>query len=84
MNKEQDYLHVYAQSHQHDIAVIVGTQNALLRLKELIEATLRVNKKKQEASCVNDFFVNDGEGYQLVIRRVANLDDKPMPYTDAW
>lgn len=69
-------LHIYGQWYWHDEAFIYGTREALLELFVTVERALNHNESTMET------FTNDGEGYQLTIRRVdeAKLDSMNLPY----
>lgn len=72
-------LHIYGQQYQHDDAYIAGTREALLQLQDTI--TLAMDSGQPEAVTA---YVNDGEGFQLFIIPLSELDaDKlTVPYTD--
>lgn len=71
-------LHIFAQEQWHDSAYIVGTKEELKRLEAAIANALH----KGEEKC--PFFVNDGEGYDVVIRVVDGVTagQLAVPYTD--
>lgn len=73
-----DILHIYGQSHWHDDATIAGTREALTALRNAIDTALRGGA----AACQS--FVNDGEGYNIMIRTLSDKDARRMalPYTD--
>lgn len=74
-------LHIYAQTQEHDNAHIVGTTDALTRLRDRIDDAL-----SGAVDTVSIAFASDGEGYEVYI----SVEDNPhtwdilkMPYTDA-
>jgi hypothetical protein len=71
-------LHIFAQEQWHDSAYIVGTKEDLKRL----EAAISMALGKGDEKC--PFFVNDGEGYDVVIRVVDELTagNLAVPYTE--
>lgn len=71
-------LHVYAQEQWHDSAYIVGTKEDLLKLQAAITNAISLGK------ATPDFFVNDGEGYDVIIQVVDELvaGKLTVPYTD--
>lgn len=79
-------LHVYAQPSHHFEAHIIGTRDALLSLRQAIDAALQ---NIHEDACV---FASDGEGYSCVVRCVAEqwapalapeYSDFPGPWTES-
>lgn len=73
-------VHVYAQTHEHGDAFIVGSTNGLKALRDAIDRALN-----GEVDSVVGMMASDGEGYNLFIA----TEDKPfmwdqlqMPYTD--
>lgn len=73
-------LHVYAQQQWHDEAYLVGHREALLRLRSMIDAALI----DENGQAKGEFFVNDGEGYQLYIKVMPSewMDKIQLPYAD--
>jgi hypothetical protein len=71
-------LHIFAQEQWHDSAYIVGTKEELKRLAAAISVAI----EKGEQKC--QFFVNDGEGYDVVIRVVdaVTAGRLSVPYTE--
>ena len=65
-------LHVYAQQHEHDDLVIVGTRDALEILRYAIERTLQPDIDHVYHGTV---FQNDGEGYSI---RVQVVDESQV------
>ncbi len=59
-------LHVYAQSHEHDEAYLIGTRDALVQLREAIDIALSNKARRRESVSVADFFSSDGEGYSCM------------------
>jgi hypothetical protein len=80
MNHEPPYLHLYAQKYQHANAKIVGTREALIKLRDVISEALYCI---DDSSCLIDVFANDGEEYSLFVHCVEDgqfLEYK-TPYT---
>lgn len=73
------WCHVYAQYAWHGELTIEGTREALVILREAIEAALTSGMDSDSAS----LFTTDGEGYHAVvrIRNRAYLERQPLPYT---
>jgi len=71
-------LHVYAQDQWHDQAFIVGTKEDLVKLQAAVGLAI------EHGMTAWTFFANDGEGYDLVIRRVDELTAGRLavPYTN--
>jgi predicted transcriptional regulator len=72
-------LHIYAQSHWHDLVIIVGDDDALESLQRAISAARLHNTSESDT-----VFVNDGEGYNVLVYRASQeeIDKLPVPYTD--
>ena len=72
------YLHVYAQHYEHSHSHIVGSVEALTKMREMIDRAL-IGECSEDA-----FLAYDGEEYNL--RIIAFRKDNPMtlakPYTD--
>ena len=71
-----DTLHIYGQEAWHDDIKIVGTKDALQKFLESLHKSLQEGKSEFQT------FVNDGEGYSILIKCVE--EDSPefdeMPY----
>jgi hypothetical protein len=80
MNNEPPYLHLYAQKYQHANAKIVGTREALIKLRDVISAALI---GLNEESCLIDVYANDGEEYSLFVRCIeeGQFLEYKTPYT---
>lgn len=86
-----DYLHIYAQDHEHGTAVIVGDLMALHRLSAAVGEIIRKcggieGSGIQSARC-DHVMVNDDEGYHVIVVRLPTDDLRhwnalPVPYTD--
>lgn len=61
----KDGLHIYAATREHDEVNIVGTHEALRKLRDALTAALERNLAKKEG-----FFANDGEGFWVCIAPV--------------
>lgn len=70
------YAHLFAQSHWHDEAYLVGNRAALLAISQAIESALADDVGAAE------LFVGDGEGYYLFCVQHERLADVAWPYTD--
>lgn len=73
-----NFLHIYAQTDWHSESFIVGTTPALKALRDAIDQALEKN------SAVTESMVNDGEGFDIVVACVDNLeefDKLSVPYT---
>jgi len=72
-------LHIYGQGAWHDPVYICGDRKGLEALRDAL------TKAIERGSCDNGrAIVNDGEGYQLVVRRIDGEDDLDrlaVPYT---
>lgn len=74
-------LHIYAQPDNHCTALIVGNRNALIVLRDAIDAALASGKAETGA------VTTDGEGYSVEIVRDNNDWTSPswkkrsLPYT---
>lgn len=79
-------LHIFAQPYWHQAAFIVGDREALVRLKEALDAVLDTNNAGYDtAEASFDAFTADGEGYKTIIlcREENDVWNKiAMPYTD--
>lgn len=78
-------LHIYAQTHEHGNARIVGNPNGLIVLRDAIDAALK-DKTAQTVA-----LVADGEGYRIDIERNdrewrgGGWDNKRLPYCrEGW
>lgn len=72
----ENTLHIYAQEIWHGEAYIVGTESALIDLANKIsEACTRKHT-------ISEHSVNDGEGYNVHILVVEDMDPLSLPYTD--
>ena len=78
MSDKFETLHIYAQHAWHDSAYIMGTENDLKKLRDMIDNALKNPYSKEE------FFVNDGEGYELIVKKCSDveMDDLRQPYYD--
>jgi len=61
-----DNLHIYAQGDWHGEAFIVGSSVALKKLRAAIDSALN------DGGGATSSFVNDGEGFDIVVVRVDN------------
>lgn len=75
------WMHIYAQHMWHDEVQIKGNHVALRTLRDAISKALGTNRATQTAV---DVFVNDGEGYRVIITPMdhAVLQNERLPYTD--
>jgi hypothetical protein len=73
-------LHIYAQEAWHDDAMIVGTLDDLRRLREALMAIV----EDTVLMTAGPFFVNDGEGFTVVIipESEEGMQHRSLPYTD--
>lgn len=71
-------LHIIAQKAWHDPSFIIGTRDALERLKNAIDAAL----SDGVVHCA-EVFAADGEGYSVIVRCVSyeQMDSVPLGYT---
>lgn len=71
-------MHIYGQQSWHDSSYIVGTREDLVKLRDAIDAAIGLEKKTQM------FYVNDGEGYDVMIYRVDDhtAGRLAVPYTE--
>jgi hypothetical protein len=69
------YLHVFAQHCEHDTAEIVGTKAGLEALASAVAHALKYREAES-----NHVFVNDGEGYKVLVKRADDADGLPTPY----
>jgi hypothetical protein len=71
-------LHIYAQPFEHQEAFIVGDKDALIKLRNLIDKAIEQQK------AADDFYVVDGEGFNLlVLCKEVNVDAE-LPYTEFY
>ena len=76
------YLHIFAQSHWHDSACIAGDRKGFEMLGTAISSVLAGESGRAD---LNDVFVNDGEGYEINLYRIDDVDTLmrlAAPYTD--
>ena len=57
-----DILHIYGQGAWHDDIKIVGTKDALQKFSDNLLKVLKEGKSEFQT------FVNDGEGYSIIIK----------------
>ncbi len=70
-------VHIYGQQNWHDAAVILGDREGLEKLRAAVDAALAGDIGHAEV------FVNDGEGYPLLVGMVEKTADSlAVPYTD--
>ena len=69
-------LHLYAQPFEHADAFIVGDRDSLVKLREAIDDALASGSGFAHA------FVNDGEGYSILIANDEDMLPMAMPYTN--
>jgi hypothetical protein len=69
-------IHLYSQYSEHDEAFIIGTRDALIALREAIDAALEA----QKATAV--VYARDGEGYDLIVQCVSEdyMEIARLPY----
>lgn len=73
------WLHIHGQYQWHAEAMIFGTMEALIALREAIDRAI-VDKNGEAET---EAFAGDGEGYGIKIRRVPRraVQDQQVPYT---
>ena len=74
-----DFLHIYGQVTHHDDALIVGTCGAIQKLRDACDRALKAGEHEFDA------FASDGEGYNTMVRIVADvyvLDELPTHYIE--
>lgn len=73
-----DVIHIFGQDAWHDDAYIVGTPEAMKRLRDTIDRALSGGRAEMET------FVNDGEGYGIIaiVADPETIDKIGVPYTD--
>ncbi len=71
-------LHVYGQGVWHDEVFVVGNPAGLTALRDAIDASLRDGA----AVTPTVFVAADGEGYQVFVERVAEVDRLATPYSE--
>ncbi len=78
---EMRSLHIYGQEFWHCNATIVGTRAALERLHQQLGNALA----GIESTPDDYFYVNDGEGYKVIVLEVSEEDFQrlPEPYVDS-
>lgn len=92
------WLHCFGQVAHHTDVTIIGNKKALLSLQKQIEAVLKKQEETNDDICFisyneengnrkdNEYFVNDGEGYGILVSCVENLGileyNLPIPYSD--
>lgn len=78
-NRLPNFCHIYSAGAWHEDAFIIAGTDALLKIKETIDKAL----ESGQSSCA--LFVNDGEGFDLIIVKTddpAIKDKLRVPYTD--
>jgi hypothetical protein len=78
---EQQYgeLHIYPQYTHHDNAQVKGTRLGLEALAAAIAAALKDGEAESAP-----VFVNDGEGYTVLVECVENADALETAYVFQW
>lgn len=73
------WLHIYAQYAYHDPALILGTRDALVALRDGIDRAL----EHENGEATVEGITADGEGYGVEIKRVPRraVHDARLPYT---
>jgi hypothetical protein len=69
-------VHIHGQAYWHNDVYIVGNNEGLLKLKEAVDKAILEGMGKVST------FVNDGEGYDIVIKQVDNIEKYAVPYHD--
>ena len=74
-----EYLHIYAQSFQHQDAWIVGTRDSLMALRDALNRALESQTLEKLES-----FTGDGEGYSVLVLQVDGVTAAELryPYVD--
>lgn len=94
-NPQLAFLHIYPQYSWHDTVVIVGNKLALSALATILNRVARTGKPgiidrdnpehiKLDEVTVDCCFVNDGEGFEIVVIPVEDSETwnrLPVPYT---
>jgi len=78
MDESISTLHIYGPAAYHDAVWIVGTTDALQRLRDALTAALATESVSRPT-----FFTNDGEGFHvnIVLESEAGMDEYCVPYT---
>ncbi len=73
-------LHLYAQEYWHNDAHIIGTRDALITLRDVINVALKNHERESHCSV----FAADGEGYRVMVGVATeqSMDTLQLPYTD--
>lgn len=74
-----EYLNIYGQYSNHDVVFIVGTEKALVEIRNQIDKTLSEGKSKSE------YWASDREGYQIYSRILSDekiWDELNTPYAE--
>ena len=89
MHKTLNWCHVYGQGAWHDSVYIVGTTEALKRLKHAISVALGAGEGASGEEFLREtsaeVMTNDGEGYHIHVFKVDNLEYQHktiLPYTE--
>ena len=80
--EEEKILHIYGQGAWHEDVRISGTPTAL---KQLGQVLTDISKSEVGSGVLTKgFFVNDGEGFDVVIENLSkkDMDAKTVPYTE--
>jgi hypothetical protein len=82
MTKLTNVLHIYAQPYWHQCAFVVGDREALVKLREQIDAAIQGGPGKSETWF--ESFTNDGEGFETHVVCVTEdqAEKLMLPYTD--
>jgi len=79
-DSEDDFgtLHIYGQEVWHDSVYIIGTENDLKKLRDMLDYAIKNPWIKDE------FFVNDGEGYSVIVKRCSEEEMNKLipPYSE--
>lgn len=75
-----DVLHIYGQGAWHNDIRIVGTKDALQKFSDALIKCLKEKKSEFQT------FVNDGEGYSIIIKCVEEESPEfdEMPYSEDY
>lgn len=81
MNTEPpNVLHLYGQDTYHGEAQIVGTRDALINLRDMLDVVLKTDSSPHyKITCTVEFFANDGEGYEVTVACLPDFMTAKLP-----
>lgn len=80
--KDEPIIHLWSPGSWHEPQYIIGNKTGLEQLAALIEKVL----KQKDSRATSEFFINDGEGHDIVVKCVPEKDVYTIaaPYTEEY